>query len=231
MSDAAPNASAPLCSMPRNSTLVLSLIFVLAAIFSLTGSFFALPWMHFLFTPLATLCIFSIALSNWRSFKKTYAFWISIGLFFSLLGDVALLRPGRYFLPGLMAFLFAHIAYLMALTRQTKFPARFSLWLIYLSIAAALYAALRPGLPGELRLPVAGYAILLALMAGQAMGRWFVRRTGSAWFAAMGALLFMLSDALLASDRFRAPLPCASLLILVPYFAGQYLMALSTSEL
>jgi uncharacterized membrane protein YhhN len=40
----------------------------------------------------------------------------------------------------------------------------------------------------------------------------------------------MLSDALLSIDRFRAPLPLASTLILVPYFLGQWLMTLSTCD-
>jgi len=216
--------------MPRNSTPILSLLFSLAAALSLAGSSFAHPWLHSLFTPFATIFILSIALSNWRSFHQTYALWISMGLFFSLLGDIALLRPTRYFLLGLIAFLFAHLAYLIAFTGDTKFPARVSVWLIYLAIAAILYDVLRPGLPSALQWPVALYAILLALMAGQAMGRCLVRRSLPRWLAGLGALLFMLSDALLSIDRFRRPLPCASLLVLLTYFLGQWLIALSTRE-
>src|SRR5271157_2629519 len=96
--------------MPRNSTVILSLFFSLAAALSLAGSSFAHPWLHSLFTPLATLFLLCLALSNRRSSHKTYVLWISIGLFFSLLGDIALLGPTRYFLSGLIAFLFAHIA-------------------------------------------------------------------------------------------------------------------------
>ncbi|HEX5809824.1 MAG TPA: lysoplasmalogenase family protein, partial [Anaerolineales bacterium] len=41
-------------------------------------------------------------------------FWFGIGLLFSLLGDVLLLVPeDRMFIPGLVAFLFTHICYLM----------------------------------------------------------------------------------------------------------------------
>jgi uncharacterized membrane protein YhhN len=67
-------------------------------------------------------------------------------------------------------------------------------------------------------------------MAGQGMGRYLVLRCRAAHFAAIGALLFMFSDALLSIDRFRAPLPRASLFILVPYFLGQWLIALSTCD-
>lgn len=216
--------------MPRNSTLIFSLLFLLAAVLSLAGNLFAHLWLHDVFTPLATICILWIAVFNWRTFKKSYALWICISLLFSLVGDVALLRPAQHFLSGLAAFLVAHIAYLVAFTRDAKFPARFPICLAYILVAAILYCVLLPGLPGALRLPVALYAILLASMAGQAMGRWSVRRSHYTWLAAVGALLFLLSDALLSIDRFRSSLPHASLLILPPYFVGQWLIALSTGE-
>jgi uncharacterized membrane protein YhhN len=140
-------------------------------------------------TPLATICILSLAFSNWLGFKKNYALWISIGLFFSLLGDIALLRPAHYFLPGLIAFLFTHIAYFVAFTRDTKFFARLSILFLYLCMAAALYLFPFPGLAGVSKLPVAVYAILLASMAGQALGRDLVLHSTAAQLAAIGALL------------------------------------------
>jgi uncharacterized membrane protein YhhN len=216
--------------MRRNSTIVLSIVFLLAAVASLAGTLSEHFWLHDLFTPLATICILALAVSNWRAFRKSYALWIGVGLFFSLLGDIALLRAEEHFLPGLVAFLFAHIAYLIAFTRDTKFPASLSVCFLYLFVAATLYLFLFPRLPVALKLPVAVYAILLTAMAGQAMGRYLVVRSRVAKLAANGALLFMLSDVFLAIDRFRASWPRAPLLILVAYFLGQWLIALSTSE-
>jgi uncharacterized membrane protein YhhN len=216
--------------MRSKSALILGSLVALAVLLSIAGNLLAHPWLHFLFTPLATILILSLALSNWLSFHKTYAAWISLGLFFSLLGDIALLRPAQYFLLGLIAFLCAHIAYLSAFTRNARFPARFSIWLLYLAIAASLYFFLLPALPSALKLSVAAYAIVLTSMGGQAMGRYIVRGSSTARLAAIGALFFILSDGLLSIDRFRSPLPYASLLILVPYFLGQWLIALSSSD-
>ena len=216
--------------MRRNSTIILSLVFLLAAVLSVAGKFSANPWLNDLPTPVATGLLLALAVSSWRTFKKNYALGIAIGLLFSVLGDIALLRPADYFLWGLVAFLFAHVAYLIAFTRDAKFPARVFISLLFLFVAAALYLFLSPGLSSILKLPVAVYALLLASMAGQAMGRYAAMRSHAARLAAIGALLFMLSDALLAIDRFRAPLPRASLLILTPYFLGQWLIALSTCE-
>ena len=157
--------------MRRNFTIILSLVFLLATVSSVAGSVFANSWFHDLSTPLATILLLTLATSSWFAFKRNYALWIAIGLFFSLLGDIALLRSADYFLSGLVAFLFAHVAYLIAFTRDAKFPARFSIWLLFLLVAATLYWYLSPGLPGVLKLPVAVYALLLASMAGVAMGR------------------------------------------------------------
>jgi len=72
--------------------------------------------------------------------------------------------------------------------------------------------------------------MFLVSMAAQAMGRSFLLRTSAARFAAIGALLFVLSDGLLALNRFYAPLRLAPLLILVPYYTGQWLIASSTDQ-
>jgi len=63
----------------RNSTIVLSIVFLLVAVSSVAGNLSAHPWLHDLFTPLATICILALAVSNWRAFRKNYALWISIG--------------------------------------------------------------------------------------------------------------------------------------------------------
>jgi uncharacterized membrane protein YhhN len=154
-----------------------SIVFLLAAVSSVAGILSEHFWLHDLFTPLATICILALAVSRWRAFRKSYALWISVGLFFSLLGDIALLRAEEYFLPGLVAFLFAHIAYLIAFTRDTKFPARLSVCFPYLFLAAILYLFLLPRLPVALKLPVAVYAICLPRWRDKPWGAisWCVR--------------------------------------------------------
>jgi uncharacterized membrane protein YhhN len=63
-----------------------------------------------------------------------------------------------------------------------------------------------------------------------AVGRWRARRSPSASLAALGATAFVLSDGLLALNRFRSPLPIAPLLVLGPYYTAQYLLARSAWE-
>ena len=160
--------------------------------------FLASPLLLWIFAPLATLLILAIAFANWRARKDHYSLWITIGLLFSLVGDILLLTPDHFFMLGLSAFLLTHIAYLFAFTSDTHFPARPRVWILYLLFAACCNFLLFSRLPAGLRFPVAVYSLFLVSMAAQAMGRSFLLRTSAARLAALGTLLFVLSDALLA---------------------------------
>ena len=61
-------------------------------------------------------------------------------------------------------------------------------------------------------------------MAAQAIGRATVLRDAHASGVAAGAGLFMVSDALLAIDRFAQPLPMAAFWVLASYYAAQFLI-------
>jgi uncharacterized membrane protein YhhN len=197
---------------------------------ALAGHLLASPLLVYVSQPLATALVLGIALVNWRGSRGSYSYSlsISIGLLFSLVGDIFLLWPSLYFIHGLAAFLLTHLAYLIAFTRDARFPARVWIWILYLAFAATLYAFLYPSLPVPLKLPVALYSALLSSMAAQAMGRFLVVKTKPAQSAAIGAVFFMLSDFLLAFDRFHTLILLAPVLILIPYYLGQWLIASST---
>ena len=91
---------------------------------------FGQPWMNFVFKPLATLLVIAHAWPRGRA-QPVPRRWVLLGLALSLCGDVALLWPERGFLPGLLSFLLAHLAYLRAFTCEgVRFAARRGLcWL------------------------------------------------------------------------------------------------------
>jgi uncharacterized membrane protein YhhN len=214
--------------MPQHFTRALKLAAAAAIVAAIAAHFLASPLLLWTVAPLATILILAIAFANWRARKAPYSLWISIGLFFSLVGDIMLLRPDHFFLLGLSAFLLTQIAYLIAFTRDIHFPARPGVWIPYLLFAACCNFLLFSRLPAALRFPVAVYSIFLLSMAAQTMGRSFVLHTTAARLAAIGALLFVLSDGLLAFNRFYAPFRLAPLLVLAPYYAAQWLIASST---
>jgi uncharacterized membrane protein YhhN len=180
-----------------------------------------LPVLNFIFKPFATLAVIGYAWGRGEGAVRT---WVIAGLLLSLVGDVALLWPKEGFLPGLIAFLLAHLAYLVAFTRVAKFASRPLCFGVYALVAGVILWQLWPGVPGGLRVPVIAYVVCLAAMAAQAAVVW---RAGAPRGAvlALGGALFVASDALLATNKFMAPLPAASLWILATYWAAQWCIA------
>lgn len=150
------------------------------------------------------------------------------GLVLSLLGDIALLWPQQGFLPGLVAFLLAHIAYVVAFTREHRFLAQPVAVTVYALVAGAVLALLWPSVPAGLRAPVVCYVLALTAMSAQTAvvglaGRDDERSRGR--LLMVGGALFMTSDALLATNKFALALPAANLWILGAYWAAQWCIA------
>lgn len=212
--------------MNRNSHVLVALA-IAAALLAIAGTIANNFYLIYVFKPLSTLLILLIALHFARRANRPYAFWITLGLFFSLAGDIYLIFPGRFFVQGLSAFLLTHLIYILAFTRDVKFPANWLVWLLFLAIAVANFFLLKPNLPAGLAIPVAIYALALSTMTAQAISRFLLLRTAATKLAAIGAVFFLVSDTLLAWDRFFFSLPFSALLIVVPYYAAQLLIALS----
>lgn len=141
---------------------------------------------------------------------------ILAGLLLSVIGDGLLLSSRRTpFLAGLAVFLLAHVAYAIAFAG----PSRPSL-AVALAVGGASAAALAWLWPwaGGMRVPVAAYCAVIAVMVWLALGvpRPEVRA---------GALLFWLSDLLVARQRFVRPAFANRLVGLPLYYAGQLLIA------
>ena len=201
-----------------------------AALLAIASAPWALgrPWLNAAFKPLATLCVIAWAALG-RGDDVPVQRWIVAGLVCSLAGDVALLWPVQGFLAGLVAFLLGHLCYLMALTRRVRFlasPIAFCAWAI---VAGGVLAGLWAGVPAELRIPVLVYVCALAAMAAQASSVWLARRghaDAARWRrVAIGGGLFVLSDAILAADRFVGGVPLPTLWNLSTYWLAQWFIA------
>jgi uncharacterized membrane protein YhhN len=194
-------------------------------------------WVHWLAKPLATLLIASIA---WQAVASSmspapgYRRAVLAGMGLSCIGDIALMLPMDAFVPGLVAFLLAHVCYIVAFRADIHAGRGLGVAAVLLgAFAAGNLIALWPHLPADMRVPVLAYVVVLAVMAILALARHWrvptpqgIDRRSTAW-AAGGAVLFVASDCLLAWDRFGGGLPMASLLVLSTYYAAQYGIARS----
>jgi uncharacterized membrane protein YhhN len=182
----------------------------------------------YLFKPLTTALLLLLAALAISAQGPRYQVAIVVGLGCSLVGDVMLMLPGDRFVPGLAAFLLAHLAYLAAFASGVPIAAAPLLLLPFLATGALLLRLLWPGL-GNYRGPVLLYTVAIVLMVWRAWGREMAVPGAGALLAASGATLFMGSDASLALNRFRRPVPGAQIAIMTSYVAAQAMIALSVS--
>jgi uncharacterized membrane protein YhhN len=155
-------------------------------------------------------------------------------LFFCWVGDVLLIfqqRDEMFFMGGLAAFLTGHVLYIVAY-RQHRSEDR-SLELLntqkvrfalpVLLAATGLFTVLLPML-GGLAVPVLLYTIVIALMVMNAIFRYGRTNASSFWLVFGGALLFMVSDSILALNKFLSPLPLAGFWIMMTYIGAQLMI-------
>ena len=184
-----------------------------------------LPELHRIFKPAAMgfAILFVAARAVSMRLPGLFSSELGAALVFSLAGDWFLLQAGG-FIPGLVCFLVAHLCYIALFRGGVRwFPSRKAL-AATLAIAALMYATLFPNLGPVLKVAVAAYAVVIALMAGQAIGRATVVRDKDAVGVAAGACFFMLSDSLLAINKFAMPIPLAPLWVLATYYVAQLLI-------
>jgi uncharacterized membrane protein YhhN len=182
----------------------------------------------YLFKPATTALLLLLALVPATAQGIRYQAAIGVGLAFSLIGDVFLMLPRDRFVSGLASFLLAHLAYIVAFTSGIPLGSAPAVLVLLLVAAVPVLRLLWPAL-GPLRLPVLLYSAAILLMVWRAWGRRWLLPGPGATLAAIGATLFMISDGLLAVDRFRRRIPLAHTLIMTTYVAAQALIAASVS--
>jgi uncharacterized membrane protein YhhN len=152
---------------------------------------------------------------------------LTVALLLGWAGDVLLLSGADpAFLAGMASFAAGHVCYLALFRRYggtvngtpRARAASGRLAGAYALALAGTLAALWPGLPTELRIPVAGYSLLLTSMA--------YRATALGLLAGTGGALFLLSDSLIATGVAGLPqLPRPDFWIMLTYLAAQWLLA------
>ena len=157
--------------------------------------------------------------------------WFLIALVLCLIGDIFLMLPERYFMPGLIAFLLGHIAYILGFQfgippQGTLFPAMLMAAIIIL-VSATVYRKLAQGLKASgktgMIMPVLIYAIVISYMLFSALNTLLTNswNYAAALPVSFGALLFYISDILNAWQRFVNALPAGRLKIMVTYHLAQ----------
>src|SRR6476659_6792291 len=152
--------------------------------------------------------------------------WIFLALFFSWAGDIFLLfeeRGSDFFLLGLSAFLVAQVFYIVFfhnIRMREYIRGNALLLLLVIVYYSVLINVLSPYL-GNMKLPVRIYGVVLSFMVMLAMHTMLGKNKKAALWLTMGAILFVVSDSLLAFNKFFSPLNNAGVVIMLTYGLAQ----------
>lgn len=198
------------------------LFLICAALYFIPGA--VIP--HKIAFPLAILSIAALWLCPWQ---------MCLALFCSTIGDY--MGSTGNFIAQMGFFASAHIwmiwfftdRYLHKVEHDRKLTAKakgYMVMVIFCAIAllAAAFTKIIPETPtGIIRIGTATYAVLICLMMVSAM----LQRSS---LYALGAVLFVFSDFILAWNKFTDPIPHAGLFIMIPYYLGQWLLFIRSTS-
>ncbi len=184
---------------------------------------------HFFFKPaiMLTLIGYYLSMAPQRNTPVLGA------LFFCWMGDILLMYSDwddLFFTLGLIAFLIGHLFYIFSFkqlvwrevgnllpTQKARYA--FPVLLAGTGLMVVLYPML-----GNMKLPVLIYSIVLMLMACYALFRFGRTSQPSFLWVFVGAILFMLSDSLLAINKFHTHFQWASTTIMLTYIGAQFMI-------
>jgi len=205
--------------------------FVITAIINLVGDISGIAILSDISKPL----IVPFLAGYYMAGKARYR---SKPLLFALLacwiGDVSLMFTGlngNWFMIGLVSFMIGHIFYIITYRQHrsestenellTVQKIRFSIPVVL--AGTGLVVVLFPVL-GGLQVPVMIYATAIIVMVMNAIFRFGRTNQRSFWFTLSGAILFMVSDSILAINKFMGGIEMGGVMIMLTYISAQFLI-------
>lgn len=211
------------------NVLLISLIIVSMIIYHVFALHFGSKRIKYLLKPGTMVLIIILAIYG-SGLETTFAKWVVLALFFSVIGDVFLMLEDRWFIHGLISFFIAHVFYIIGfwhsfaldITTQTSLFIALSLFIFSLWFFLFLLRFVIDDGGVKLAIAVAAYIIVISIMM------WSASLVGSG-ILVIASLLFVTSDAVLAYDKFRRPFNIAEHIVMVTYFTAQLLFAISVA--
>ena len=153
-------------------------------------------------------------------------FWYVSALFFSFWGDVLLLFKNQFFVYGLASFLLAHILYIKIATSFIKKVSLQKVVLACLPFVVFLFSflyLLNDNL-GEMKIPVIFYGVVISSFGALSFLNYMQEKnTANSWLF-LGTIIFIISDSLIALNKFYEPKEFYAISIMLTYIVAQYLI-------
>ncbi|CAL2083598.1 lysoplasmalogenase [Tenacibaculum sp. 190524A05c] len=206
----------------NKKALVISLLFLVVSVFEIYGTIQNSRLLEFIFKPLITV---SLALLYIVSVKKPSFLFIS-ALFFSFWGDVLLLFPEKYFVLGLVSFLLTHLIFIKIIRGfisnvDSKLFLKSGIFFVayFGGIVYLIFENLN-----ELLIPVLVYGLVISTFGTFATVNYVKNKATENLWLLVGALIFILSDSIIAINKFYMENASLGSLIMITYIVAQYLI-------
>ncbi|GAB4031962.1 lysoplasmalogenase [Spirosoma jeollabukense] len=227
--------------MSARPTLIFTLTFAIVTLLEIVGDTFSVRILHYGCKPLIMALLLLYGWQCYRSMGSPIPIrWLLIGMVFALAGDVFLMiQEVDLFAPGLGAFLVMQVCYSVVFwqsMRQHELRSnRRSLLLngaLFALYSGSFLVILKPTFDTTPALMTLWWPVVFYVICLSTMGLLSTQRRGlpDAGWVVMGALLFILSDSLIAIDKFLHPLSGAAFWIMSTYAAAQYLIVVGVLQ-
>lgn len=211
-------------------------LFILSVTGVLAGIILHEKWFEYVFKPLIMISLGGLFFTETAGVSvriKVFAGWAFL---FSLLGDTFLMFTGKnqlFFMAGLGSFLVSQIGYIFLFQHSNKIEGIQS-WLflkkhqsrlfLYFVYGTLIYCLLFPNLDPVLKVAVFIYMVALLGMSVMALNRKGTKPVKSFQFVFIGSLLFVISDSVIAINKFLVSVPNNDFIVMSTYMAAQFLI-------
>ena len=217
--------------MKKYTSLILHLLLLIIVVIELTGRFTDNIRLEYPVKPLIMIwmAVYFLIYSK----KKSFTIPVLIAFFFSWLGDNFLMFSGKnelFFFAGVGGFFLAQLSYIYIFSkyseenRQGYLRKKPLLIIFFLLYVAGIYIVLLPGLEGIMKPVILVYALSLIAMSMMALNRRGRVNPPSFRYVFAGSILFLLSDSMIAINKFSLEFPMAGFWIMITYISAQYLI-------
>ncbi len=196
-------------------------VFLTASFLDIVGILYKIPVLIHIFKPLILLSLITLYALSVSKINKMYV----LALICSLLGDVFLMFEGElYFIIGLISFLLAHLLFINIVIKEIKkntikniiiaaFP--------FVIVFSLLIFRLKNSLGGML-FPVIIYGITIATFGTVSLINFREKKSMKSIFMLFGAIIFMVSDSVLAINKFYEQAHIFEIIVMATYVLAQY---------
>lgn len=206
-----------------NKKKLLFVLFIIVSLLYIIGTLLDNLTLRFVFKPLIILALMMYYSSSVKSKSKVYL----AALFFSFFGDTMLLyETDISFMIGLISFLIAHVLFIIMVVRmlsKSEFKLKIASSIPFMISYGGLLFLLKDNL-SDMFIPVAVYGFVISIFGSVSLLNYITFKNKEGLYLMVGSVLFVISDSILAINKFNQANEYFPIIIITTYILAQYLI-------